>query len=191
MGDIFMKSGRLEAFVDAVVAIIITVLMLELPRPKGYTLSSIVDLRMNYFAYVVTFLLLSVFWVNHHKIYQHVEKINDTNLWINIAMLFVLSFAPYLTEWMDLYPNQFLPVFSYWLFFLLIDILFFSMMWSLIRANPNSVPLASTVYSKRTFFTILGILVVSLVSGIFVSNIIMLIGCFFTAVVWVYGVTKI
>lgn len=186
-----MKSGRLEAFVDAVVAIIITVLMLELPRPKGYTISAVLDLRLNYFSYLVSFLIMAVFWVNHHKIYQRIEQINDTNLWINIAMLFVLSFAPYLTEWMENYPDKFLPAFFYWLFFLLIDILFYFMIRNLTRSNPKSVTSIDILFSKRLVITILSTLLVSLILGLLLTPVIILIGCLLTALVWIYGVSKI
>lgn len=186
-----MKTGRLEAFVDAVVAIIITVLMLELPRPKGYTLAAVTDLKLNYFAYLVSFLIMAVFWVNHHKIYQRIETINYANLWINIAMLFVLSFAPYLTEWMENYPDKFLPAFFYWLFFLLIDILFLIMIINLVRSNPQSISRADIAFSKRMVGTILGVLVITLVLGIFISPIIILVGCLLSALVWIYGIRRI
>jgi uncharacterized membrane protein len=186
-----MKSGRLEAFVDAVVAIIITVLMLELPRPKGYTFSAVYDLRLNYFAYLVSFLIMAVFWVNHHKIYQRIEKIDDNNLWINIGMLFVLSFAPYLTEWMEEYPNKILPSFCYWAFFLIIDIFFYFMMKNLLKNNPNNISIRDTVYSKRMVFSILGILMISLILGLEFKPVAILIGCFVTALIWIYGVSKI
>lgn len=186
-----MKTGRLEAFVDAVVAIIITVLMLELPRPKGYTFSAVLDLRLSYFAYLVSFLIMAVFWVNHHKIYQRIDQIDDMNLWINIAMLFVLSFAPYLTEWMETYPDKFLPAFFYWLFFLLIDLIFLLMIINLVRSNPKSISQMDIKFSKQMVVGILLVLIVSLILGLLLRPIIILFGCLLSSIIWVYGVSKI
>ena len=186
-----MKSSRLEAFVDAVVAIILTVLMLELPRPKGFVLKSITDLHLYYFTYLVSFLIMAVFWVNHHKIYQRIEKIDDRNLWVNIAMLFVLSFSPYLTEWMEEYPNKFLPAFAYWMFFFLVNILFYLLFRTLVRTNPNSMTDQDKRSSRRMLITMALVLLISLLLGIFIRPMLIEIGCLITTIIWIYGVSKI
>jgi uncharacterized membrane protein len=75
----FMETGRLEAFYDAIIAIIVTVLVLELPQPATASLASIWALKTSYFAYVISFLVCANLWQYHHIIYNHVDKINKKN----------------------------------------------------------------------------------------------------------------
>ena len=72
-----VETGRLEAFYDAIIAIIVTVLVLELPQPASPTLASMWAIKTSYFAYIVSFLVCANLWQYHHLIYQHVEKINN------------------------------------------------------------------------------------------------------------------
>lgn len=72
----FMETGRLEAFYDAIIAIIVTVLVLELPQPATASLASIWALKTSYFAYLISFLVCANLWQYHHLIYNHVNRIN-------------------------------------------------------------------------------------------------------------------
>ena len=93
----FMETGRLEAFYDAIIAIIVTVLVLELPQPATASLASLWALKTSYFAYVISFLVCANLWQYHHIIYNHVDKINTKIIWQNILLMFVFSLIPYLT----------------------------------------------------------------------------------------------
>ena len=92
----FMETGRLEAFYDAIIAIIVTVLVLELPQPATPTLASIWALKTSYFAYLISFLVCANLWQYHHIIYNHVEKINSKIIWQNILLMFVFSLMTHL-----------------------------------------------------------------------------------------------
>jgi len=72
----YMETGRLEAFYDAIIAIIVTVLVLELPQPASASIASLWAIRTSYFAYLISFLVCVNLWQYHHVIYQYVEKIN-------------------------------------------------------------------------------------------------------------------
>ena len=93
-----MEKDRLGAFIDAVLAIIMTILVLELPRPETYDIAGLWALRTNFFAYALSFFWLGAMWVNIHQSYQAVEKISQKTVWSAIVMLFFSSFYPYATK---------------------------------------------------------------------------------------------
>ena len=93
-----MEKDRLGAFIDAVLAIIMTILVLELPRPKTIDLAGLWALRTNFFAYALSFFWLGAMWVNIHQSYHAVDKINQKTVWSAIVMLFFSSFYPYATK---------------------------------------------------------------------------------------------
>ena len=93
-----MEKDRLGAFIDAVLAIIMTILVLELPRPETYDIAGLWALRTNFFAYALSFFWLGAMWVNIHQSYHAVEKISQKTVWSAIVMLFFSSFYPYATK---------------------------------------------------------------------------------------------
>ena len=93
-----MEKDRLGAFIDAVMAIIMTILVLELPRPATYDVSGLWALRTNFLAYAISFFWLGAMWVNIHKSYHLVDKITQKTVWKSIIMLFFSSFFPYVTK---------------------------------------------------------------------------------------------
>lgn len=133
----FVETGRLEAFYDAIIAIIVTVLVLELPQPASASLTSMWAIKTSYFAYLISFLVCANLWQYHHLIYQHVEKINTRIIWLNILLMFVFSLIPYLTIFTADYPNSLLPQALYGLDFIIVDIILFVMAKSLLKINPD------------------------------------------------------
>ena len=108
-----MEKNRLEAFSDGVLAIIITIMILELKQPVGDGWGDIFALWPTLLAYFISFLFISIYWVNHHLIFQLAENINVKILWCNIAWLFVMSFIPFATAWVGTYPKSFVPLCIY------------------------------------------------------------------------------
>ncbi len=96
-----LGSGRLEAFSDAVFAVIITIMALELRAPQGHTLSDVRDdLLPGLVVYVLSLsTLLGICWNNHHHLLRAAERINGSVMWTNLVLLFWLSLIPVLTEW--------------------------------------------------------------------------------------------
>ncbi len=94
-----MHKGRLEAFSDGVIAIIITIMVLELKAPHGTELSDLRPLLPAYLAYVLSFLYVAIYWTNHHHLFQAVTHVNGRILWANIHLLFWLSLTPFVTAW--------------------------------------------------------------------------------------------
>lgn len=95
-----MKKGRLEAFSDGVIAIIITIMVLELKIPHDDTVTALVPLFPIFISYLLSFIYLAIYWNNHHHMLQVVESVNGTILWANINLLFWLSLIPFVTGWM-------------------------------------------------------------------------------------------
>ncbi|MDH6252682.1 putative membrane protein [Chryseobacterium sp. H1D6B] len=95
-----MTKGRLEAFSDGVLAIIITIMVLELKIPEGNNWESLKPLLPKFLAYIFSFIYVGIYWNNHHHLFQAVKKINGSILWANLHLLFWLSLMPAATEWL-------------------------------------------------------------------------------------------
>jgi len=103
-----MSKGRLEAFSDAVIAIVITIMVLELRVPHGADWEALRPLVPKLLTYVLSFIFLGIYWNNHHHMLQATDRINGTILWANLHLLFWLSLIPVITGWMG--ENHFAPL---------------------------------------------------------------------------------
>lgn len=95
-----MRSGRLEAFSDGVLAIIITIMVLELKVPHGDDLAALRPLLPVFLSYLLSFTYVGIYWNNHHHLFQATERVNGVILWANLHLLFWLSLIPFVTGWM-------------------------------------------------------------------------------------------
>ena len=102
-----MKKGRIEAFSDGVIAILITIMVLELKIPHGTDLESLRSILPVFLTYVLSFIYLAIYWNNHHHMLQATDQINGRVLWANMHLLFWLSLIPFVTGWMG--ENHFAP----------------------------------------------------------------------------------
>src|SRR6266508_2135266 len=103
-----MSKGRLEAFSDGVIAILITIMVLELRVPHGADAAALRPLLPVFLTYVLSFVFLGIYWNNHHHMFQAVDRINGRILWANLHLLFWLSLVPFVTGWMG--ENHFAPL---------------------------------------------------------------------------------
>ena len=94
-----METNRFETFFDAIIAIVITVLVLKIPQPASPTLGAFLELETMYVAYFISFLILYNLWYANHNLFGLVESIDNTTLWIYGMMTFVISLIPYFTIW--------------------------------------------------------------------------------------------
>ena len=94
-----MTKGRLEAFSDAVIAILITIMVLELKVPHGADWAALRPLMPKFASYVLSFAVLGIYWNNHHHMLHATERINGTIMWANLNLLFWLSLLPFTTAW--------------------------------------------------------------------------------------------
>ena len=95
-----MSKSRLEAFSDGVIAIIITIMVLELRAPHGADWTALRPLVPSLLSYLLSFVFLGIYWNNHHHLFQATERINGVTLWANLHLLFWLSLIPFVTTWM-------------------------------------------------------------------------------------------
>jgi len=95
-----MGKGRLEAFSDGVIAIIITIMVLELKVPHGESIEALLPLIPVFFSYVLSFVYIGIYWNNHHHMLHATHHISAGNLWANLHLLFWLSLVPFATGWM-------------------------------------------------------------------------------------------
>ena len=96
-----MRTSRLEAFSDGVLAIIITIMVLELHVPEEPTFAALGDSATGFLTYALSFVYVGIYWNNHHHMFQVVEQITGSVLWANLHLLFWLSLLPFSTAWMD------------------------------------------------------------------------------------------
>ncbi|MEN9403341.1 MAG: hypothetical protein RL091_2044 [Verrucomicrobiota bacterium] len=102
-----MHKGRLEAFSDGVLAIIITIMVLEMKVPHGTELRDLLPIWPVFLSYLLSFVYLGIYWNNHHHLFQAVKHVKGGVLWANLHLLFWLSLFPFVTGWMG--ENHFAP----------------------------------------------------------------------------------
>lgn len=95
-----MRTGRLEAFSDGVLAIIITIMVLEMKVPEGADFAALKPLLPVFFTYVISFIHIGIYWNNHHHLVHLISKVNGSIMWANLNLLFWLSLFPFATGWM-------------------------------------------------------------------------------------------
>jgi uncharacterized membrane protein len=128
-----MSKGRLEAFSDGVIAILITIMVLELKVPQQAGLAALRSLVPVFLSYVLSFLFLGIYWSNHHHLLQATEHVDGRVLWANLHLLFWLSLIPFVTGWVG--ENQFAawPVALYGTLLLLAAVAYFILTRALLR----------------------------------------------------------
>jgi uncharacterized membrane protein len=140
-----MDKGRLEAFSDGVIAIIITIMVLELKVPVGGDIKSLVPLYPVLLSYILSFVYVGIYWNNHHHTMQAVESVNGTILWANMHLLFWLSLIPFVTSWMG--ENHFSrwPVTCYGVVLIMNAIAYTLLIVALIRHHGRDSLLAKAI----------------------------------------------
>ena len=140
-----MTKGRLEAFSDAILAIIMTIMVLELATPSGTGFSALQTVYPKLLTYALSFLILAIYWVNHHHLFQAVKQVNGAVLWANIHLLFWLSLIPFVTAWAGDNALEPLPVMAYGAVLILAAIAYYILVRSLLAIHSKDSPLATAI----------------------------------------------
>jgi uncharacterized membrane protein len=137
-----MEKGRLEAFSDAVIAIIMTIMVLELKVPHEDTWAALRPLAPVFFSYAISFLMIGIYWNNHHHLLQATQYVNGRVLWANLHLLFWMSLIPFVTGWTG--ENNFaaLPVACYGAVLLFSGIAYFVLTKTLVSHHGQDSALA-------------------------------------------------
>ncbi|MBV9470082.1 MAG: DUF1211 domain-containing protein [Abitibacteriaceae bacterium] len=140
-----MKTDRLEAFSDGVIAIIITIMVLEMKAPHGAELDALRPLIPIFISYVLSFAYIGIYWNNHHHLFQAAEKVNGPILWANLHLLFWLSLTPFVTAWMG--ENHFAawPVALYGVVLLMCGVAYYILVLKLIQQHGEDSQLATAI----------------------------------------------
>jgi TMEM175 potassium channel family protein len=137
-----MSKGRMEAFSDGVLAIIITIMVLGLTVPHGANVSKLAPLTPVFLSHVLSFINLGIYWSNHHHLLQAVKQVDGKVLWANLHLLFWLSLFPFATAWMG--ENNFaaLPVMLYGVILLFAAVAYFILTKALITLHGKDSTIA-------------------------------------------------
>lgn len=140
-----MDKNRLEAFSDGVLAIIITIMALELKVPHGEDLATLIPLWPVLLSYILSFLYVGIYWNNHHHLFKAVHKVNGVTLWANLNLMFWLSLLPFTTGWMG--ENHFAryPVLLYGINLLMCALAYSILQRTLLRFHGEESLLARAV----------------------------------------------
>jgi uncharacterized membrane protein len=140
-----MSKGRMEAFSDGVIAILITIMVLELKVPREAELAALLPLVPVFLSYVISFLFLGIYWSNHHHLLQAIKHVDGRVLWANLHLLFWLSLVPFVTGWVG--ENNFAswPVACYGVVMLFAAIAYFILTRVLIALHGRDSVLATAV----------------------------------------------
>jgi uncharacterized membrane protein len=135
-----MGKGRLEAFSDGVLAIIITIMVLELRAPHDTDLAALGPLLPVLLSYVLSFVYLGIYWNNHHHMLHCTRRVTGAMLWANLHLLFWLSLVPFVTAWMGENPLASIPTALYGMVLLMAAIAYWMLQRQILRAEgPQSV----------------------------------------------------
>ncbi|MEV0717244.1 TMEM175 family protein [Asanoa sp. NPDC050611] len=184
-----MRTSRLEAFSDGVLAIIITIMVLELAVPEGHDLSALVhETGVGLLTYLLSFVYVGIYWNNHHHMFHLVQRINGGVLWANLALLFSLSLFPFTTAWVDESRFAQTPVVVYGLNLLAASAAYLVLQKVIISQEGPSSPLHAAIGSDvkgkvSTALYLGGVLCAVLISD---SGPWIAVGCFVSAaVLWI------
>jgi uncharacterized membrane protein len=142
-----VAKGRLEAFTDGVMAVIITVMVLELKVPEGGDLAALQPLVPVFLTYLLSFVYLGIYWNNHHHMLHTADRINGAILWANLHLLFWLSLVPFTTGWMGENHFSAVPTAVYGIVMLCAAIAYYILQTTIIRAQGPGSKLARAIGS--------------------------------------------
>jgi TMEM175 potassium channel family protein len=140
-----MGTVRVEAFSDAVLAVIITIMAFELRAPRGATLDAVRDQLPGLLVYVLSFVIVGIYWNNHHHLLRAADRISGAAMWANLFLLFWLSLVPVVTEWLRDEYRHALPAAAYGAVALAAGFAYSILARALIKANGRDSALATAI----------------------------------------------
>jgi uncharacterized membrane protein len=144
-----MNKGRMEAFSDGVLAVIITIMVLEMKPPHESPLAAMRPLIPIFLSYLLSFVYIGIYWNNHHHLLHATQHVNGATLWANLHLLFWLSLIPFTTAWVGENQVNASPVALYGIVLLLAGIAYFLLTKALIRLHGQGSTLAKSIGSDR------------------------------------------
>lgn len=178
-----MDSGRFETFIDAILAIMMTVMVLKLPQPETLTIAGIWDLRVMYFAYFLSFIVLFSVWDHHRKLFSIIEVIDNRVIWMYSILIFALTLIPYFTAWVAHNPYALVPELMFGLIFLICNILFVLSTKIAIKRDVHN-DLINELSYKELFIVNIVLFIIGAVLALMGFPVSMMIICLVTVITW-------
>jgi len=166
------SKNRLEAFSDGVIAIIITIMVLNIPLPDKFELNDIMGLLGSILVFFVTFIVVGSQWINHHHLFDGVSTVSNKIIWRNILYLFFLSLMPIFTKWVMKNPDAVVPAIGYDIVFLLVNYSYHLIWHCLIHENgdkDNHKELEKSDFEGKYLWQRFAIMIVIIVAIIILS----------------------
>lgn len=185
-----MKTGRLEAFSDGVLAIVITIMVLEMKVPEGASLETLKPVIPKFLSYLLSFIYIGIYWNNHHHLFQAIEKVNGRVLWANLSLLFALSLIPFTTAWMGENHFEKMPVMLYGINLFISALMFALLEKTAIQHEGKNSVIAQALKNNKKEYTSVAIYVISLIAAYFAPSL-GIIGYTVVAVLWLIPDSRI
>lgn len=161
-----MPKNRFEAFTDAIIAIVMTVLVLNLKTPENSSVQALLKMGNQFLIYFISFFVLAIYWNNHHRLVTSTKQINGVVMWANNIFILSLTLFPFATSWVSQYPHDLAPQVFYAVVFFLADSFFYLLCVAFLRMPAEKQNEVAYFFKKRTLLTI-AINIVSIIVGIF------------------------
>lgn len=140
-----MNKNRLEAFSDGVLAIIITIMVLEFKVPNDTTFEAVIKLSHKFLSYILSFIYVGIYWNNHHHLIHSLKKVNGKILWANLHLLFWLSLIPFATAWIGEHHFASFPMMLYGIVLLMNAIAYFILQKLILIDHGKNSPLSIAI----------------------------------------------
>jgi len=170
-----MPKSRIEAFTDAVIAIIMTLLVLELHEPNGSDWSAFLHMEHKFIIYLISFISLAIYWNNHHHLFQLVRKVDGWVLWANNFLILMMTLFPYVTAWVGDYPFEWAPKALFGLVTLGTDFAYYLLVRALVRVNGKESKIGKLFKHYPKLYLSITLAIVALVLGKLIAPIAVLI----------------
>ncbi|MBR5502908.1 MAG: DUF1211 domain-containing protein [Methanobrevibacter sp.] len=180
------STDRFEAFIDAIIAIVITIIVLEIPMVANGSWGSFFDIKLDFIVYAVSFIVCFNFWNYNNNLFSIVNKVDSKVIWSIGASLFFLSLIPYLTTFVAFNSNSFLPCFLYGLDFIIVAISSIITANSLKNSDKANIALQIALSDNKPYFSTIVLVLIGMVIGYFVYPLAIVIACLVSIVtLWI------
>ncbi|MDT2640208.1 TMEM175 family protein [Enterococcus dongliensis] len=170
-----MSKSRIEAFTDAVIAIIMTLLVLELHEPSSADWSAFLVMKHKFIVYLISFVSLAIYWNNHHHLFHLVKKVDGWVLWANNFLILMMTLFPYATAWVGNYPFDWPPQALYGSIILGTEFAYYLLVRALVRANGIDSQIGQMFRHYPKLYLSIGLTIVALILGKLIAPIAVLI----------------
>lgn len=186
-----MSKSRVEAFTDAVIAIVMTLLVLEMPQPDGVSFSALLQISHKFIIYVVSFATLAIYWNNHHHLFQAAKKVNGRVLWANNFLIFAMTMFPFATAWVGDHVFSLVPQLTFGVVLLFADVSYY-VLYRTLFSPANLIKGGHRLYTeeKKMYITMAGN-ILALMLGVFIHPLLVIITNAVTYSLWLIPSKKI